>query len=266
MNIFWIILLCCSIACFGQEKVTLKNGEVIVIYPNKTWEFESEIKTTNLDSNAIIVDLNDSWSSTVYKYPILFYSQELKSFQKNNVELVCYSNGNFIIKSSSGQIGYVSKLGLDNSSEYIRTLERKAIQQAKSEGKKIYIKGIGVDDINSAGGVDFFIDWGYFDYSKDIKYISFTVVAYNNVADIQKCSIGGHSRFTGKATGPISASDEFNPSNSGVPFKWGTAWYNNSITCIKLTKVVVNYMDGSSYTYVNELPKILANEYINSCK
>ncbi len=250
------------VVCFGQETATLKDGTAIIIYPNKTWKYEYEIQVTNIDSNAIIVDLEDHilkdskyvdvWESTPY------YSALLKTFHKQNVELVGYSNGFFLIKSTTGQIGYTSTLNVNNSDYYIKLIEDRIIQKAKSEKKKIVIKGIGVYNINSSGGVDIFIDWGYFDYSKDIKYISFTFVPYNNVGDIQTCSISGKSTATGRITGPISASDSFTYLN-----KWEAFWYNNTIIRIKLTKVVVEYMDGSSYTYVKEIPNIMENRYIN---
>lgn len=260
-TIITVIFCGLYIICFGQERATLKDGTKIIVYPDKTWKYESEIQETKVDSDAIILDLS---SHDIWKHPLMSYSPELTSFSKNNVELIGYTNRYFIIKSKNGQIGYVFDLDIKNDDEYIKILENKAIQKAKSERKNILIKGIGVDGINSAGGVDIFIDWGYFDYSKDIKYIFFTVVPYNNVGDIQTCRVSGKSAITGSITGPISASDEFNPSNYGIPCKWQNVWYNNTITCIKLTKIVVQYMDGTSYSYVNELPKIFDNKYINN--
>jgi hypothetical protein len=248
---------------FGQEKVALKDGTKIIIYPDKTWKYESEIKDIKVDSDAIILNLSDH---EIWKHPLMYYSSELTTFSKISVELIGYSNSYFIVKSNNGQIGYAFDLDIKNDEEYIRILDNRLVQKAKFERKKILIKGFGVDDKNSAGGIDIFIDWGYFDYSKDIKYISFTVVPYNNVGDIQTCSLSGKSAITCMATGPISASDSFNASNYGAPFKWDNVWYNKTITCIKLTKVVVQYIDGSSYVYVNELPKIMANKYINSCE
>jgi hypothetical protein len=245
--------------CFGQKTATLKDGTAIIIYPNKTWKYEYEIKAINIDSNSIIVDLKNNIFNEVWVHPLSYYSIELKTFQKKNVELFGYSNGYFLIKSTTGQIGYVNTLCVDNYSEYIKLIENKIIQKAKSKKKNIIIKGIGVDEINSADGVSYFIDWGYFDYSKSIKYISFTVVPYNNVGEIQTCRISGKSAATGRITGPISASDSF---TYGLG-KWDDAWYNSTITWIKLTKVVVQYIDGSSYTYVKEIPNILENNYVN---
>ena len=75
----------------------------------------------------------------------------------------------------------------------------------------------------------------------------------------KKSEVGGHSLFTGQSTGPIEAVETFrNP-------QWSNGWYNNTITCIKITKVKVEYMDGTSYVYVKELPKIMDSETSNSC-
>ena len=65
--------------------------------------------------------------------------------------------------------------------------------------------------------------------------------------------------ITGKITGPILAENKFDTS------LWENAWYNNTITCIKITKVKVIYTDDSTYTYVKELNKILDNRFTNKC-
>jgi len=125
-------------------------------------------------------------------------------------------------------------------------------------GQKILIRDLRVYSPNSADGVDFSISYGYFDNTKNIKYIYFTVVPYNAVGDIQTCQITGKSTAIGKVTGPIS-SEEY------LSVRWETMWYNSTITCVKLIKVEVQYMDGTFYIYVNELPKILDKYFSNKC-
>lgn len=138
--------------------------------------------------------------------------------------------------------------------EYSKNKEEKI-----REGVPFIIKDINVRQINSAGGVDFEIDWKYINNKKVIKYIYFTVDPYNSVGDIQKCDVREHSRFTGQITGPIKGGER----DLAV---WETAWYNNTISCIKLTKVKVIYTDGTQYTYVNELPKLYGISFSNSCE
>ncbi|MCB2297077.1 hypothetical protein [Clostridium tagluense] len=93
---------------------------------------------------------------------------------------------------------------------------------------------------NSAGGVDLNIVWEN-SSSKIIKYITFEVVPYNAVSDAQSCSISGNSNFRGKVTGPINAGETYGDNSS-----WECAWYNNTITSVKLVGVDITYMDGST--------------------
>jgi len=120
------------------------------------------------------------------------------------------------------------------------------------------INKVVVTDINSADGVDFMISGQYLKTDKTIKYLYFTVVPYNAVGDRVQCNLRGNSEFTGKITGPIKASYD------NQEWYWETAWYNSTVVCLKLVKVEVEYMDGSSYTYVNELYRILG-DFKNKC-
>jgi len=86
-----------------------------------------------------------------------------------------------------------------------------------------------------------------------------SVQPFNGVGDLQKCQVSGHSTFTGKVTGPIHYYG-----GNRTPY-WENAWYNPTICCLKITRVKVEYMDGSSYVYVRELPKILNGEFENDC-
>ncbi len=156
---------------------------------------------------------------------------------------------NAITKRKRDSINKVSK-------ERYELLEKE--RKIEFEKKKIIIADYRIS-INSANGVNFKILWGYFNKSKIIKYIYFTVVPYNDVGDIQTGEVRDHSSFTGQITGPIIAADRFFYS------EWETAWYNNTITCLKITKVRVIYTDGTSYTYAKELPDILDSDFSNDC-
>ena len=194
----------------------------------------------------------------VYKFPSN-ESLHLSNFDKNTIQVVGFRNGYFKVKSQKGQMGYVQKLDMEKETFFSHQMEKKAMERAKASKNGIFIRGASVSDINSAGGVSVELDWMYLDENKKIKYIEFTMLPYNNVGDVQKSEVGGHSLFTGQSTGPIEAVETFrNP-------QWSNGWYNNTITCIKITKVKVEYMDGTSYVYVKELPKIMDSETSNSC-
>jgi len=260
-----------------QEKVTLQNGRVIKLnYKDFTWKYldEKTIKESLFEkSNYEMVVENEfiantanikqfSGLTTINKKPFGI-REVLKDFPVNeDFFIVGYVNQHLQVKSQNGIIGYIPMLfsindyRIDNKKTEIIKEE---IFNVKHQKNKILIKGAFVNEINSVGGVDFSIEWGYFDESKIIKYIYFTVVPYNAVGDIVRCEIGNHSTFTGQITGPINAMNDFETSY------WSTAWYNNTVNCIEITKVEIKYMDGSSYTYINELPKIITNKYILPC-
>ena len=94
---------------------------------------------------------------------------------------------------------------------------------------------------NSAGGVSVvfsFTNTG----DKTIKYASFGFIPYNAVGDAVGSSIHDASERFVKVTGPI----EPNQTDRGNLFE--NAWYNNSITSVKLSKIYVQYMDGTEET------------------
>ena len=148
---------------------------------------------------------------------------------------------------------------------YVRKQERQA--QAELREQELYdstpdilIDNFDVSRPNSAAGVDLRIEWRFLNPRKTIRYIHFTARPYNRVGDVQTCRIRDYSDFTGYVTGPLEASAK---EHSGDV--WGTAWYNNDISCVRLTRVRVEYTDGSTYTYIRELPSILGEGVINSC-
>lgn len=198
-------------------------------------------------------------STSVYKFPSN-YSFQLSDFLKDKIEIISYSNSFFKIKNNLNHTGYITKFSINNYNYFIEKLRKITLQELKEKKQNILITGANVSSINSADGVNINIELLYLNKSKNIKYFEFTFQPYNNVTDIQKSDISGHVNFTGQVTGPIKASDEIKT------FTWENAWYNSTITCLKIIKVKVIYMDESSYTYVNELPNILDDNFSNSCK
>lgn len=203
-----------------------------------------------------------------YKFPSS-ESYKISNFATNKVEVLSYSNDFFKIKDSTNKIAYVKSYGLESYGlekdyYFINKLKNKlneeVLKKAKSKNQDILIRGVNVSKINSAGGVNVSLEWLYLNEDKEIKYIEFTLLPYNDVSDLQRSEIGNSSQFTGRATGPVKASDDFKT------YYWENAWYNSTISCVKLIKVKVTYMDGSSYIYVNELHKILDENFSNNCK
>lgn len=93
---------------------------------------------------------------------------------------------------------------------------------------------------NSAGGVSVRICYKN-DTEKTIKYAKFIVVPYNAVQDQVSCSISRISEKYLSITGPIA------PNAQNRPY-WENCWYNNTICTVVLTKIELEYMDGSKET------------------
>ena len=92
---------------------------------------------------------------------------------------------------------------------------------------------------NSAGGYS--VKWDFKNTTgKTIKYASFWFTPYNAVNDEVRCSIRGKSTDGVKFTGPLA--DGAIKTGS----YWENAWYNNSISTVRMTKVYIEYMDGTT--------------------
>lgn len=148
----------------------------------------------------------------------------------------------------------------------------------------------GVFGKNSVGGISPYVAFRN-NSGKDIKYITFEMTPYNKVDDPVNCTIRNYSTTTCKATGPynpdIGVGQGAYSITSGVvlildneteqPYYytsrtfekvkldkaayaktfnnmpgWDSVWYNNDIYKIKITKAIVDYMDGTNDT-INSL-------------
>jgi len=190
---FLIVLFTLNI--YSQEIIKLSNGKEILIYPDKTWDY----KPIEKDTIPRAIKISLSSITRVFTLPSK-ESIELNNFNKNDVELLSYSNDFFKIKSKLNEIGYVRDydIGIDEMFKYQAMFNEQDIISAKDQNKNLFIRGTSVTDINSAGGVSFSIDFGYFSSKKKIKYLYFTVVPYNNVGDMQICSVNRSSTLLEK--------------------------------------------------------------------
>lgn len=94
---------------------------------------------------------------------------------------------------------------------------------------------------DSAGGVSVLIDIKNLS-EKTIKYYFLYFIPYNAVEDAVSCSVTGKVEYGVKGTGPLSQNQvKYNA-------LFANAWYNHSITTVKLTKAEIEYMDGTSET------------------
>ena len=77
--------------------------------------------------------------------------------------------------------------------------------------------------------------------SKRIKYAVFYLVPYNAVYDIVGSEIGGIAEKGVKVTGPLEP-------NQIHEAYFEMVWFNNTIRSANLTKVEIQYMDGTEET------------------
>lgn len=162
------------------------------------------------------------------------------------------------IKNSKNQIAYIHDFRLTQL-DFAERLEKKLENDLEDIPSPIYIHSLYKTSTNSAGGVSVGIEY-MANSEKPIKYISVSMSGYNNVGDRIRGSISGDYVTTGRITGPFTKHSELEYG------EWDTLWYSSSTSCVKITKVKIDYMDGSSYTYVNELKKILNPNFRNNCK
>lgn len=108
---------------------------------------------------------------------------------------------------------------------------------------------------NSAGGVDVSIEFTNTSF-ETIKYINYTVRAYNSVGDPAGGEIRESSYRYLKDTGPHRSGDTDKS-------RWGTLYYNWSIECVQVTKASIEFMTGKKKTYSGKsLKKLFGPKYV----
>lgn len=163
--------------------------------------------------------------------PILFLSfslhSQIKAITEKGDTISIFKNGTWKIYNQK------PNLIIDKKSS------GPSANRSENELRKIIrIKKIKSIRSNSVGGVDFYITWKNRSM-ETVKYIYFAVVPYNAVGDVVSGEIRTHSKFIGKITGPFE-------SGSGQKSYWSSAWYNNTITEIKIVDIEIEYTDGST--------------------
>lgn len=130
----------------------------------------------------------------------------------------------------------------------------------KEAGHPLVIRQAYTKTPNSAGGVDVFIDFVNLS-DKTVKYVNWTAIPYNAVGDKVRGEISRRSEVKFLKTGPISPYE-------GTRGYWETLWYNYSIICMEITRLSIEYMDGSKKTYANRnsIATLMRLPVKNSCR
>lgn len=110
----------------------------------------------------------------------------------------------------------------------------------RAAGKPLLIYELRSGRPNSAGGVDVFVKF-INTSSKTIKYARFNVTPFNAVGDPVRSSIGRRGQARLAATGP------YGPGAHSESWYWPNTWYNSTIRSVRLDRVEIDFMDGSSF-------------------
>ncbi len=143
----------------------------------------------------------------------------------------------------------------------IAELESSTADKGPKPNGPYYIKEFGIDDVNSAGGVEPYFVFANPNALSPIKYIDLSVVPYNAVGDLISSTIGGKTTAGLRFTGPLSHTDGDKRAD------WGPIWYNSTANCIKLQSVRVIFVNGKSLSFSGKsLKSALAPGLPNECK
>lgn len=151
---------------------------------------------------------------------------------------------------------------LERVKAQISTLEAKAADQPVVHSPPTwFIKSFGIDEVNSAGGVEpYFI---FFNPSPEspVKYVRLRATLYNAVGDIVSSRIGDKTTAGLTFTGPLSNAD------GETRASWNPVWYNATGICIKVESVHVTFVSGKVVSFAGKnLKNALAPELANDCK
>lgn len=128
------------------------------------------------------------------------------------------------------------------------SLQKAAAEKEDLLNHTIRVTRLSFSKPNSAGGVDLYI--GYTNLSqKVIKYVTFTVTPYNAVGDVVHSQIGYKSTINAKDTGPRAYGEGLSAHSS---WHWDCAWYSWQIDSLQLSKIYIEYMDGSTCTLTGD--------------
>jgi len=135
-----------------------------------------------------------------------------------------------------------SCLTLSKSATGVTEEER---QQLIANGYPIAIFDIRSGTPNSVGGVRAWIDWQNVS-EKDIKYVTFNVIAYNRVNDIAPCTITRNAEAHLRYTGP------YLPMHISNGLGFSNVWYNSTIDYMKIIGIEIIFMDDEIISFDEE--------------
>lgn len=219
---------------------------------SKISELEAQNNSLSSDVSSYIAQIDELENSSTRLLSDVLNAFERKDYKKT-VELAqqIHSKFNGTLEDEKAQaISEQAQSELDRiAAEAKAAEEREKAEAAKTAADKIHgiiqVHYAKIININSAGGVKVQIAWTN-KSPKTIKYITFIAEPYNAVGDRVRCEIKNNDSAWLQVTGPVETGggSEY---YSGYWYGsiWENVWYNSTAKTIKITKIEIEYMDGS---------------------
>lgn len=192
------------------------------------------------------------------------FASVVHRFQREDTLVVQEATEYYYKVSHQGNMGWLFFNDITLFAEYQeeqnrRERERKRLealaQKREAYEQSLRDEGFGlmllrmIDSKNSADGVSVSIRIKNVDPERTMKYLTFTMQPFNPVGDPVKGQTQGTSTEQVRAVGPVK------PGETGS-WTFDNVWYAPSASCFELQRVEVEYMDGSSFTYVDDLHEV----------
>lgn len=223
------------------------NGKRCFVLPDDVLD-NSLLKKKNRLMHEYYACLLDSLSNKKADY------DSLAEFKKQEIESVLSRTLEEKTNLTDSLVDALYQTKLAEKLEPIQNTYKKWLEQLPLSSKKaaahLTIQRSELYPPNSAGGCDYRLRFTNMS-SKTIKYLYWYGNVYNAVNDKVPCTVRNTYSFSGKCTGPIK---EHDIDDGG----WDSIIYNWSAKEMRLTKITIVYMDGSSIS-------ISGSDIINIC-
>lgn len=246
-----VLALLVFVGCGNSELASLQKGIYSVQAENKILKEKIDYYLTG--ANNLIIELKNAYERKSEK-DILYFADKLHTD----------FNGS---KEDAEAQKYVAEINKAKEEEQARKkAEEEAKKKAEAEAKKraeeeakrakkerlrniIRVTSVKPYNMDYLGGTDLIVNFVN-KSDKVIKYITFYCQPFNAVGDAVSCEIQYKSAASlehlsegaFEATGPYAKGEGI----SGTSRGWSKAWYNSSIKSVKLNKINIEYMDGST--------------------
>jgi len=189
-----------------------------------------------------------------------FFGDAKLNLSRGDTVLVLQEKKDYSRISYGGRKGWISNrqiMSPKEREEYRRKIEA---QRRRARQRARYIRGLrekGYTIVltrqtlgkNSADGISVGLGLVNISQSRTVKYARITWKLFNSVGDPTEGKNSGRPIAKTKLVGPIE------PGKTGYT-EFENVWYSPVGTCAEIRGIQVEHIDGSSFTYINDLKDI----------